>query len=185
MIKPSLHTSALAAVAGGAAFAFTGALQATHEFGGTHNTIDSTAEYLVTAGFAAAQLLTAQIYRHLGRMGDAARAGLAVAVALTVLGTMSASSVVMGEDAAFFNAVAPLCLLTWLGGSVLIARGLRRSHAVPNAVAIGLPLTFVTTIPLSMIGGPLLTGVYWMVVGARLAGYTRVSPASAQPATSV
>lgn len=184
MNSPSLRTSALLAVAGGAAFVFTGALQATQDFGGTHNTIDSTAEYLVTGGFAAAQLLTAQIHRHLGRMGDAARAGLAVAVALTVLGSISAYSTVNGEDASFFNVVAPLCLLTWLAGSVMIARGLRRTEAVPKAVALALPALFVTTIPLSVIGGPLLTGVYWMVVGSRL-GAVRVSPASAQPASSV
>lgn len=132
-------------------------------------------------------LLSAQIYRHLGRMAEVPRAGLAVMVALAVLGTISASSVVMGEGASFFNAVAPVCLLTWVTGSVLIARGLRRTNAVPKAVALSLPALFITTIPLSMIGGPLLTGAYWMAVGTRLevGGGEYVKPASAQPASSV
>jgi hypothetical protein len=184
MNTPS-RTTALSAAAGGAAFAFTGAIQAVHgEFGGTHNTIDSTAEYLVTGGFAAAMLLIGPVYRSLGRMAGTPRAGVAAMAAQMLLGALAATSVVRGEDLPVFNVAAPICLLTWLVSSVLIARGLRRTHAVPKAVALALPALFVTTIPLAAIGGPLLTGAYWMAVGSRLAP-ARLKPASAQPATSV
>jgi hypothetical protein len=179
----SLRTAALTAAAGGSLWVFTGAIQAVHgDFGGTHNTIDSTAEYLVTGGFALAMLLCGPVYRHLGRMAGARRAGLAAMGAQMVLGTVAAFSVTQGEDAAFFNTVAPICLLTWLAGSVLIARGLRRNEAVPAAVALALPALVLTTIPLSMVGGPMLTGAFWIVVGPRLAAGATATRPAAQPA---
>jgi len=160
-----LHITLLAALAGGAAYVFTGALQATHgDFGGSHNTLDSTAEYLVTAGFAAALFLTAPAYRVLGALAGAPRAGIAAMAPQLVIGVMCVVSVLNGEDPAVFNAVAPLCILTWLVSSIVLGVKLKRNGAVPAAVAVAVPLLLVTTIVLSIVGGPLLTGAFWLVV---------------------
>jgi hypothetical protein len=180
---PALRTSALAAAAGGALYVFTGALQATHDFAGIHNTLDSTAEYLVTGTLAAALFLVASMYLHLGRMAGTPRAGVAAAIPQLVIGAMCVSSVISGEDAAFFNAVAPASLLTWLIASVVLARGLLRTKAVPKPIAYALPALLIVTFPMSVVGGPILTGAYWMVVGTRLVP-ARAMPASAQPASS-
>lgn len=181
MNSTALRTTALAAAAGGAVYVFTGAIQATHEFGGTHNTIDSTAEYLVTAGFALALFLIGPMYRVLGRMAGAGRAGNVSMAAQYVLGTLTTISVINGEDLAVFNVLAPICLLTWLASTVLVARALKRTNAVPAAVAYALPFAQIVTIVLSPIGGPMLSGAFWLVVGSRMAGLTPSRPA-AQPA---
>ena len=175
------HITALATLVGGAAYAFAGALQLTNDFGGTHNTIDSTAEYLVTAGFALALFLIGPMYRLLGRLAGAGRAGGAAMAAQYVLGALTTISVVNGEDLAIFNLLAPLCLLAWLAGTVLVARALKRTGVVPVAVAHALPFAQVVTIALSFVGGPMLTGAFWLVVGSRMAGLAPSRPA-AQPA---
>jgi hypothetical protein len=158
---------ALAAVAGGVVYAFNGAIQATQDFGGTHNTIDSTGEYLVTGGFAAALLLTAAAYREFGRMAGRPRAGVVAMVPQLVLAALATTSVINGEDLSIFNVLAPICLLTWLVSSVVIGVGLKKTRAVPKAVAYGLPALFIATIPLSVIGGPLVTGAFWIAVGSQ------------------
>lgn len=179
--SPTFRTAGLAAIAGGAAYAFAGAIQAVHGgFGGDHNTIDSTAEYLVTGALPVSIALTIPAYRALAQLGRAPRAGLAAIVAQAVLALMTVVSVVNGEDAAVFNAVAPLCLLTWLVGSVVIARGLTKTGAVPRPLAIALPLLLIATFPLSPVGGPLLTGAFWLATGSLLAGLrTRATAAQA------
>ena len=158
----------VAATAGGAAFMFTGAIQATQDFEGSHNTLDTTAEYLATGGLVVALLLTAPIWLLLGRMGGTPRAAIAAAAPQVVIALMSTVSVVNGEDASFFNAVAPVCLLTWLVSSVIIARGLRRTESVARPVALALPALLIITFPLSVVGGPLLTGAFWITVAALL-----------------
>ena len=174
-----LTTTALAALFGGAAFVFTGAIQATHEFGGTHNTLDSTAEYLATAGFAAALLLTAPAYRVLGALARAPRVGVAAMVPQLVIAAMCIVSVVNGEDPAFFNAVAPLCILTWLVSSIVLGVKLKRTGAVPAPVAVAIPLLMVTTIPLSIVGGPLLTGAFWLTIAGHVLRERAPQPALA------
>jgi hypothetical protein len=129
--------TALAAVLGGAVYAFTGAIEATQDFGGTRNTIDSTGECLVTGGSAVALLLTCSAYR-----------------------------AIRGEDLPIFNTLAPICLLTWLVASIVIGVALKKTRAVAKPVAIGLPAIMLFTIPLSAFGGPLVTGAYWIAIGS-------------------
>ena len=169
----------LAAVAGGAAFMVTGAIQATQDFEGSHNTIDTTAEYLATGGLVVALLLTAPIWLLLGRLAQTPRAAVAAAAPQVVIALMSTVSIAQGEDAAVFNAVAPVALLTWLVSSVVIARGLRRTHAVPKPVALALPALLIVTFPLSVIGGPLLTGAFWIAVATQLQRGTLAVPQTA------
>lgn len=158
--------TALAAVLGGAVYAFTGAIEATQDFGGTHNTIDSTGEYLVTGGFAVALLLTCSAYRELGRTAGKPRAGVVSVVPQLILAVLTTISVIRGEDLPIFNTLAPICLLTWLVASIVIGVALKKTRAVPKPVAIGLPAIMLFTIPLSAFGGPLVTGAYWIAIGS-------------------
>ena len=166
MLNANNNIRSVAAAVGGAVFAFAGALQVTQDFEGTHNTIDTTAEYLVTGALPVALALTIPMYLLLGRLARTPRAGVVAVVPQVVLALMCVVSVVNGEDPAPFNAVAPLCLLTWLGASVVLSRGLRRTAAVPAAVALALPALLITTFALSPVGGGLLTGAYWIAVAS-------------------
>ncbi|HEX8085337.1 MAG TPA: hypothetical protein VF529_13675 [Solirubrobacteraceae bacterium] len=175
-----LHTTALAAVFGGAVYVFTGAIQATHDFEGTHNTIDTTAEYLVTGALPVALFATLLGYRAFGALARRPRAAGAAIAAQAVLAVMCVISVINGEDASFFNAVAPICLLTWLVSSIVIAVGVRRHDAVPRPVAIALPILVPVTFILSPIGGPMITGAFWLTLATHvLRDGSRAVPAAA------
>jgi hypothetical protein len=164
------HLTALTALVGGAAYAFTGAIRVTHgdPATGTHNTLDDTAEYLVTGALPVALFGTAMAYVLLGRLAGAPRVGVAAVVPQVVLALMCIVSVVNGEDASFFNALAPLSLLTWLIASIVLALRLRRAATVPAPVAIVLPLLLVTTFPLNAVGGALITGAFWMALATHV-----------------
>jgi hypothetical protein len=179
MNSTRLQNPALAAVLGGLVYAFVGAIQVTHDFGGTHNTIDSTAEYLVTGALPLAVLLTAPAYRVLGRLAGSPRTALIATVPQLIIGAMCVISVINGEDASFFNAVAPLCLLTWLVSSIVLGVKLRRTNAVPKAVAIAIPLLVPITFMLSPIGGGMLTGAFWMTLGTHALREGEPQPATA------
>ncbi|WP_205696625.1 hypothetical protein [Conexibacter sp. SYSU D00693] len=56
-----------------------------------------------------------------------------------------------------------------LFGSVALAVSLRRAGRVPAALAIGLPLTWLAALPLSMVGGGIVAGACWLVVASRTA----------------
>ena len=160
---------ALAAMASAAAFVFSGAIQATHgDFGGTHNTLDSTAEYLVTGALTPALILLAPLLYLLGRMAGTPRAAKTVVAGPVVIGLMCIVSVINGADPSFFNAVAPVCLLTWLVSSVVIARGLVRTQAVPKPVAIALPIVMVATFALAHVGSGLIVGAFYASIALPL-----------------
>jgi hypothetical protein len=170
-ILPTMKTHLLRiapalALLGGLAYAVVGAIELAH--GGfdqnTHHTIDSTAEYLVTGGFAAALMLTAPAYLALGERAGRPRVGALIAAAQLVLSATSWISVIRGADAGFFDVVAPLCILSWLGGSIALAVALRRAD---RAVAYVLPALVVFTIPLAQFGGPLVTGAFWVAMTLR------------------
>ena len=126
----------------------------------TNHTINSTAEYVVTAGFAAALMLTAPGYLALGRRFGAERAAQVIAGATLVLSLTTWTSVIRGADAGFFDVVAPLCIVTWLGASVVLAVAARRRGA-PLGLAVALPALVIATIPLAQFGGSLLTAAFW------------------------
>ena len=138
----------------------------------------------MTGALPVAMALTIPIYLLLGRLGRAPRSTVAVVAAQVVLSLMCVISVINGEDASFFNAVAPLCLLTWLAGSVGLARGLRRTGAVPAPVAFALPVLLIATFPLSVVGGAMLTGAFWIAAGSLLRRGMLGRPAAAVPAAA-
>jgi len=96
-------------------------------------------------------------------------ASVAAAVGLVVLGLTCVSSVINGRDLSIFPVLAGLTNVAWLLGSVIIAVSLKRAGKVSPAVAIGLPLTWLFSIPLSALGGNILAGAYLLVVGHLLA----------------
>jgi hypothetical protein len=83
--------------------------------------------------------------------------------------------------------VAPVANALWAGGWIALAVLLLRRRLVHRAVAIGLPLTWVATIPPATLGGCLLSGAYWMALGVALAtgALWRGRPDDARRAVSV
>jgi hypothetical protein len=71
----------------------------------------------------------------------------------------------------------------WLAGSIHLAVALHKARRVPRWVAIGLPLAQVFALPLSAVGGGLVTGGYFITV-AYLAYVGALENRSAAPATA-
>jgi hypothetical protein len=93
---------------------------------------------------------------------------------------------VNGHDLGLFNVVAPLTNGAWLVGSIILAVSLKRAGRVPTAVAIGLPIAWVATIPLATVGGGVISGAYYLALGYLLANDTneQAAPAAPQPANA-
>jgi hypothetical protein len=74
----------------------------------------------------------------------------------------------------------------WLLGSIVLAVSLKRARTVPAAVAIGLPLTWVATIPLATSGGGVIAGAYYLTIGYLMASdaIERAGRAATQPRTA-
>ena len=113
-------------------------------------------------------------------------AAMAAAAGTAVLGVTSITSIVNGHDLGMFNVIAPLTNGAWLAASVIIAVSLKRAGTVRNAVALGLPLAWVATIPLATVGGGVLSGAYYLAIGYLLAtGALDHTPSAApQPAAA-
>ena len=82
--------------------------------------------------------------------------------------------------------VAPLANAGWLFGSIAMAVSLKRAGRVPGAIAIGLPLSWVATLPLAVVGGGVVAGVYWMATGYLLIndGFAPATSSIASPASA-
>jgi hypothetical protein len=91
------------------------------------------------------------------------------------------ASLVMGHDGVWFNVIAPLTNAVWLFGSIALAVSLKRAGQVGAVIAIGLPVVWLGTIPLAVLGGGLITGAYLMTLGYLLAqqGLRRAAPVAA------
>ena len=51
--------------------------------------------------------------------------------------------------ASWFNAIAPLTNAVWLFGSIALAVSLKRAGHVATAMAVGLPMAWIGTIPMA------------------------------------
>ena len=147
------------------------------------------AGYLALSFFIVALLSIAPSFIALARRARsrvAAWAALAAAAGTTILGLTSITSIVNGHDLALFNVVAPVTNAAWLVGSIILAVSLKRAGRVPAAVAVGLPITWVATIPLATLGGGVLAGAYYLAIGYLLASdaIERAGRAAAQPGTA-
>jgi hypothetical protein len=153
------------------------------------NRVVGVAGYLVLSFFIVALVSAAPGFLALARRassGAATKAAVAAAAGTAVLGLTSIASIVNGHDLGLFNVVAPLTNGAWLVGSIILAVSLKRAGRVPTAVAIGLPIAWVATIPLATVGGGVISGAYYLALGYLLANDTneQAAPASPQPANA-
>jgi hypothetical protein len=172
-----------AAMAAGAAFAGSGIVQIVHSQH-TGSKVVGLSGHLVIGFFIVGLVCMAPALVALGsyaRPGRAEKVALAVAAATTTLGLTSISSLVMGHDGVWFNVIAPLTNAVWLFGSIALAVSLKRAGQVGAVIAIGLPVVWLGTIPLAVLGGGLITGAYLMTLGYLLAqqGLRRAAPVAA------
>jgi len=160
------------AMAGGFAFAADGVVQLIQPQTQNESKVVGLAGHLNLAFFIAGMILTAPAFIALARTvasGVAAKAGWAAAAGTTVLALTGVSSLIHGSDYPIFVPVAIVTNVAWLGGSIVLAVVLRRRRAVPALVAFGLPVSWIATIPLAHLGGGLIAGAYWLMVGYLLA----------------
>jgi len=173
----------------GAALTAGGVTQIVHSQRQADNRVVGVAGYLALSFFIVALLSIAPSFIALARRARsrvAAWAALAAAAGTTILGLTSITSIINGHDLALFNVVAPVTNAAWLAGSIILAVSLKRAGKVPAAVAVGLPLTWVATIPLATHGGGILAGAYYLTIGYLLASETieRAGRAATQPRTA-
>jgi hypothetical protein len=118
--------------------------------------------------------------------GHVTKAALAAAAGTLLLGLTCITSLAEGHDLGLFNVVAPLTNGAWLFGSLFMAVWLKRAGKVHTWIAVGLPITWVATIPLGTVGGGVIAGAYYLAVGYLLANdaIERQPQVASQPATA-
>lgn len=133
--------------------------------------VDRPIDHIVLTGLAVVLVLVIPATLALGRRGGVlGRRGSRVATAgLVGLAITCTVANVNGADPAWFVVAAPVTNLMWLGGWVAVAVGLFRGRAVARPLAVALPLSWVALLPLSMLGGGLLAGGYWLALGTLMA----------------
>jgi hypothetical protein len=161
--------SALAAMAGGLAWIVVGVLQTTGGDEFTTSKVETVAEHAMMGFFAAALVLTAPAVLALAGHARTMRPAYVAASGQVLLAIAATTSNIVGDDPMFFLVVAPLANAMWLFGAIALSVSLKRAGEVPTAVAYGLPLVQVFALPLSVIGGPVVSGGYWLAVGSLLA----------------
>lgn len=154
-----------AAVIGGAASAVAGAIQAVRT--DTGNPVVNQAEHAVLSLVAAALLLWIPGYLAIGRVsGRLGRAGgVLAALGAGVLALGMTSTNLHDRDYDWFPMIAAPANLAWLVGSVLLAVAAYRRRSLPRTLAVALPVVWLTSIILSQLGGNLIAGAVWAVIG--------------------
>jgi hypothetical protein len=175
-----------AAILAGVAFAAGGITEIVHSQRHTGNRVVGLAGYLVLSFFIVALVAAAPSFLALARKvssGAATKAAVAAAAGMAVLGLTSIASIVEGHDLGLFNVVAPVTNGAWLVGSIILAVSLIRAGKVTTALAIGLPIAWVATIPLATVGGGIISGAYFLTLGHLLVSGAgeQAAPAVVQP----
>jgi hypothetical protein len=155
--------AAPAAMASAVALAVSGVIQITDEQSSQSTTTGI--EHVSLGALSIALLLLVPAVLRLAQIAGRSRGAIAASTGLVALASLMVVSNVRGSDPSFFAAVAVPSNLLWLGGFVALAVALKRSGRVPAAIAIGLPVTWILTLPLSVVGGGIAAGAYWLVVG--------------------
>ena len=155
--------AAPAAMAAAVANSVSGVIQITDEQSGESTVVGI--EHVSLAALTLACILIVPAVLRLAQIAGRSRGAVAASTGLVALSSLMVVSNVRGEDPSFFAAVAVPSNLLWLGGFVALAVALKRSARVPAAIAIGLPLSWILTLPLSALGGGIAAGAYWLVVG--------------------
>jgi hypothetical protein len=164
MTAKQYRLAASAAIAGGVAWAVSGPLQLAGL--NEHETkVQTVGEHLIISLFSLALVLTAAGLLALARHAASDAGARIAAGGMVVLAGLALSSNINGEDLAIFPFVAVATNLMWLGGSIHLARSLHRTGRVSKQLAVALPLVQVAALPLAAVGGGVLAGAYWLVVG--------------------
>ena len=174
MPHPALRPLASAAVAGGLcwiAFAVSSVLSAAEK---SNEKVDlsGTGDYLGFGLFAVclALAVTAVVALHLHHRGADGRLGRvgAIAAGAAAQCVVISGIVVNGEETSWFGIAAPLAILTWFAGSVVLGVAVHRAGLLPRWVGIALPIVTAFAIVGSDAGTSALIGVFQIVVGWRI-----------------
>jgi hypothetical protein len=176
-----------ATMLGAAAFAAGGLTEIVHSQRHSGNNVVGVSGYMTLSFFVVALICVAPSFVALARSarpGIAQKAAVAAAAGTFVLGVTSIASLVNGSDLSLFNVVAPVTNAAWLFGSIVLAVSLKRAGRVSAFIAVGLPCAWVAAVPLATVGGGVLAGAYYLVVGYLLANdaIERDTPVLTQPA---
>jgi hypothetical protein len=178
-----------AAMLAGAAAAAGGVTEIVHSQRHSGNNVVGLAGYLALSFFVVFLISVAPSFIALARRAQSAvavKAAVAAAAGTLVLGVTSITSLVNGHDLGMFNVIAPVTNAAWLVGSIIIAVSLKRAGKVSAAVAAGLPIAWVATIPLGTLGGGVIAGAYYLAIGYLLVndGIERRQKVVPQPASA-
>lgn len=111
---------------------------------------------------------------HLHQRGADGRLGRAGAL-LAMAGAAGQSIVILGivvngQETSWFGLAAPIAILTWVVGSVVLGIAIRRARLMPPWVAIALPVATLFAIVGADYGTSVFIGAFQIVVGLRIAG---------------
>ena len=178
----STRFTAISAMVAGIALAVAGVIIVTDSQSSQSTVVGI--EHVSLAGLSLACIAMIAPFRYLARLAGASKAAVVAPVGLVLLSLVSLVSNIRGEDLSIFPAVAGPANLMIFGGFVAVAIGLRRHARLPLALAIGLPLSWILTIPASAIGGCVLAGAFWTAVAYRIAsqGLERTDSELPEPA---
>jgi len=159
--------AALSAMAAGALWIASGAMQLTKRDDIVGEAVDTLAAHVLLGLLAGALVLTVPAVLTLGRhaRGRGPRFSYAASAGMLTVAVAATTANIVGEDPLFFLVAAPLGNLFWLVGTIGLAVALHRAGVVPRSVAIALPSMQVFALPLSFIGGPIVTGAFWIAIG--------------------
>jgi hypothetical protein len=174
----SNRAGAASAGVGGALLAASGALQATG-LDWTENAVKTPSQHVTMAFFAAALVTLVPAVGLLGRTagGPLGRGWLALAVGQIGVAAASSVSNARGVDAGWFPAAAIAANALWIVGTLVLATALFRNRHVPRLLALGLVVAYVGSIPLSILGGGIVAGVYWLALSYLLSPRSGDRPA--------
>lgn len=183
MSPSKLRPIALAGAAGGACWlVFAVAALASPNAQDTRVVLDSTRDYLsfglfaVCLALAVPALLALHLHQR-GEDGRLGRLGALVAVAGAAGQCVVISAIlVSGEETSWFGIGAPIAILTWIVGSLLLGVATRRARLMPSWVALALPVVTVFAIIGSDYGTSALIGGFQLVVGLRIARAADATP---------
>ena len=178
-ISSHSRLTALAAMAGGAAWVAAGAIQLTGKDELRTEAVETVLDHVMLGMFSAALVLTAPAVIALAKHAKAKRSAYVAAIGMVVLAIAATTSNIKGEDPTFFLVAAPITNAMWLFGSIGLAVSLKRAGEVSKLVAFGLPAVQIFCLPLALVGGGIIGGAYWIAVGYMLSVDGVVKPRAA------
>ena len=176
MSSPKLRAVASAAVVGGACWiAFAVAALASSAAEEKKVVLEGTGDYAGFGLFALSLALSvpaiAALHLHQrGADGRLGRIGAIVAMTGAAAQCIVISGIIVnGEETSWFGVAAPLAILTWFVGSVLLGIAVTRAGVMPIWVGIVLPIATAFAIVGSDAGTSALIGAFQVFIGLRIA----------------